>query len=89
MSVTPAIRIKVSARVSIDLLRMRLDGAQIRDAGPRRAGSAAMKYGTERPFADPEMDARKLLEIRLDQRPMLGRADLHESCVAWQRLLVI
>jgi hypothetical protein len=41
----------------------RLDGAEIRHAGPRRAATAAMKYAAECPFADPERAERKLMEI--------------------------
>jgi hypothetical protein len=39
----------------------RLDGTEVRHAGPARRGPAAMKY--ERPYSDPETAARKILEI--------------------------
>jgi hypothetical protein len=39
----------------------RIRGRQ--DTGERRAGQRAMKYATEREYADPEKAARKLLEI--------------------------
>jgi hypothetical protein len=39
-----------------------LDGAEIRDARPRRASPAATKYATDRPYSDPEKAARRLTE---------------------------
>ena len=40
----------------------RLDRAEVCAAGPRRAGAVAMKYTADRPFADPDKAARRLMD---------------------------